>query len=260
MIKKALVFVKNLGVEVPNEEIEMIQKAKLPIATSLGTDRVKINSEFDNSMGAKDSCELCELIGLFLLKEVTERLERLKVDFSIALYRDDLILIIRKHGKTINRIKSEISKVFTKHELELCDWEEGVEQDYLDIKFNIDKNEYEPYKKKNDNTKYLSVDSDHPDIILKSIPKIVENRINMLSSSKEIFDKKKIEYENALKKQGYENVSFKYKNVESLDERKLKAEKKLKNKSKAREVIWFLPPYSKQVESTTSVGKSFSKY
>ena len=181
LIKKALVFVKNLGIEVPNEEIEIILKAKIQIATSLGTDWVKINSEFDNSMGAKDSCELCELIGLFLLKEVTERLERLKVDFSIALYRDDLILIIRKHGKTINRIKSEISKVFTKHELELCDWEEGVEQDYLDIKFNIDKNEYEPYKKKNDNTKYLSVDSDHPDIILKGIPNIVETRINMLS-------------------------------------------------------------------------------
>ena len=155
-------------------------------------------------------------------------MERLKIDFSIALYRDDLILIIRKHGKTINRIKSEISKVFTKHNLELCDWEEGVEQDYLDIKFNIDKNTYEPYKKNNDNTKYLSVDSDHPDIILKGIPNIVETRINMLSSSKEIFDKKKIEYENALKKQGYKNVSFKYKNAKSLEERKLKTEKKLK--------------------------------
>ena len=81
----------------------------------------------------------------------------------------------------------------------------------MDIKFYIDKNEYEPYKKKNDNTKYLSVDSDHPDIILKGIPNIVENRINMLSSSKEIFDKKKIEYEDSLKKQGYKYVSFKYK-------------------------------------------------
>ena len=69
---------------------------------------MKINSEFENSMGAKDSCELCELIRLFLLKEVTERLERLKIDFSIALHRDDLILIIRKHGKNINSVKSEI--------------------------------------------------------------------------------------------------------------------------------------------------------
>ena len=129
----------------------------------------------------------------------------------------------------------------------------------MDIKFKIDKNEYEPYKKKNDNTKYLSVDSDHPDIILKRIPNIVENRINMLSSSKEIFDKKKIEYEDALKKQGHKDVSFKFKNAESLEERKLKAEKKLKNKSKAREVLWVLPPYSKQVENTTSVGKTFFK-
>ena len=92
--------------------------------------------------------------------------------------------------------------------MELCDWEEGVEQNYLDINFNIDKNEYEPYKKKNDNTKHLSVDSDHPDVILKSIPNIVKNRINMLSSTKEIFDKKKVEYEDALRKQGYKNVSF----------------------------------------------------
>merc|ERR1711989_98161 len=97
-------------------------------------------------------------------------------------------------------------------------------------------------------------------MILKRIPNIVENRINMLSSSKEIFDKKKIEYEDALKKQGDKDVSFKFRNAESLEERKLKAEKKLKNKSKAREVLWFLPPYSKQVENTSSVGKSFSKY
>ena len=83
--------------------------------------------------------------------------------------------------------------------MEHCNWEEGVEEDYLDIKFNVEKNEYEPYKKKNDNTKYLSVDSDHPEVILKGIPNIMENRINMLSSSKEIFDKKKIEYEDAMK-------------------------------------------------------------
>ena len=65
----------------------------------------------------------------------------------------------------------------------------------------------------------MSIDSDHSEAILKGIPNIVENRINMLRSSKEILDKEKIECEDALKKQGYKYVSFKYQNAESLEER-----------------------------------------
>ena len=150
-------------------------------------------------MGSRDLCELCELVGLFLLSEVTERLEQLGMDFSIALYRDDLIIAVWKHGKTINSIKSEVTKTFKKHDLELCDWEEGVQQNYLDINFNLDKSEYGPFKKQNDNTRYLHASSDHPESILKSIPKIVQNRINMLCSSKAIFENRKLEYEEALK-------------------------------------------------------------
>ena len=137
LIRKALAFVTNIGVNVTKDEIEHILKAKIQIASALGTDWVKKNSDFDNSMGARDSCELCELVGLFLLSEVTERLEQLGMYFSIALYRDDLIIAVRKHGKTINSIKSEVTKIFKKHDLEFCDWEEGVQLNYLDINFNL---------------------------------------------------------------------------------------------------------------------------
>ena len=74
-----------------------------------------------------------------------------------------------------------------------------MQQNYLDINFNLDKSEYGPFKKQNDYARYLHVSSDHPESILKSIPKIVQNRINMLCSSKAIFENRKLEYEEALK-------------------------------------------------------------
>ena len=178
VIKRALEFMKSKGIIVSKENIDVILKAKYQVATSLGIDWVKKNSPFDNSMGAKDSCELCELVGLFLLGKTKERLETEKknstLSISIALYRDDLILAIQKHGKSINMAKSELSKIFKEEDLTLCEWEEGSNLNYLDIEFNLDQNWYKPFKKANDNTKYLSAKSDHPEIILKSVPNIVQ--------------------------------------------------------------------------------------
>lgn len=62
-----------------------------------------------------------------------------------------------------------------------------------------------------------------------------------------------------LKKQGHKNVSFKYEELDSPEERRLKKERKLKNKSKARQLLWFVPPYSKQVDTSCTVGKMFFK-
>ena len=53
------------GIQITSDEEKYILKAKVQVASSRGTDWVKKESPFDNSMGAKDSCELCEVVGIF---------------------------------------------------------------------------------------------------------------------------------------------------------------------------------------------------
>ena len=66
-----------------------------------------------------------------------------------------------------------------------------------------------------------------------------------------------MEYEKALRKQNYKNVNFEYKTPETKEEREQKEIKKKINREKGRDVLWFIPPYSCQVESGTTVGKKF---
>ena len=59
---------------------------------------------------------------------------------------------------------------------------------YLDVTLNLNDGSYRPYKKPNDETDYIHVNSDHPPSILKQLPVSIEKRLSPLSSSKEIFE------------------------------------------------------------------------
>ena len=58
---------------------------------------------------------------------------------------------------------------------------------HLDVIFNLNDDTYKPYKKPNNDTKYIHVDSDHPPSVTMQIPKSIAARLSSLSSSKEIF-------------------------------------------------------------------------
>ena len=59
---------------------------------------------------------------------------------------------------------------------------------YLDVTLNLKDGSYRPYKKPNEETNYIHVNSDHPPFYLKQLPKSIEKRLSSLSSSKEIFE------------------------------------------------------------------------
>ena len=59
---------------------------------------------------------------------------------------------------------------------------------YLDVTLNLNDGSYRPYKKPNDETDYIHVNSDIPPSILKQLPVSIEKRLSPLSSSKEIFE------------------------------------------------------------------------
>ena len=55
---------------------------------------------------------------------------------------------------------------------------------YLDVTLNLNDGSYRPYKKPNQETNYIHVNSDHPTSILKQHPMSVEKRLSSLSLSK----------------------------------------------------------------------------
>ena len=64
-----------------------------------------------------------------------------------------------------------------------------------------------PIKKPNDRLLYINTSFNHPSQIIKQLPKIISDTLSRNSSKKEVFNTAKGEYEEALKRSGYSNIS-----------------------------------------------------
>ena len=80
----------------------------------------------------------------------------------------------------------------------------------LGVRFNLETSSYAPYRKPNDNPMYINIHSTHPNYIKKQILKMVEDRLNKLSSNEQALNNAKMGYEEALGDSGY-NVKLNYK-------------------------------------------------
>ena len=114
---------------------------------------------------------------------------------------------------------------------------------FLDVTFNLNDKSFRPYSKPNSRLNYINVHSDHPRSIINTVPKTVQTRLSMLSSSKEIFDEEKTVYENALRASGH-TTKLEYKPP---------VEKK--KRIRRRQITYFNPPFSKRVK--TNIGRRF---
>ena len=93
----------------------------------------------------------------------------------------------------------KFQKLFKKEDLDIIVQCNLKITNYLDITPNLNNGSYRPYRKPNEETNYIHVNSDHPPSILKEIPRSMEKRLSVLSSSKTIFQESAIYYEECLK-------------------------------------------------------------
>ena len=132
-------------------------------------------------MGSNDRAETCELVGLFLLYSIGEKLNK----DNIGLYRDDgLACFKNNNGHQNDKIRKELIKIFQTHGLKLeikCNLKSV---DYLDITFDFNTGPYRPYRKPNNDTRYINAKSNHPPSILKQIPAAISKQISINSSNK----------------------------------------------------------------------------
>ena len=144
-------------------------------------------------MGAFDGAEVCELVGIFLLSQLTSTYEKK----DIGLYRDDGLAVFENtSGPQAEKIKKRIQKVFKDNGLDITITCNMKIVDYLDVTMNLNDGSYRPYRKPNDETVYIHAKSNHPPNIVKQLPISIEERLRTLSSSKEIFEDNLFHFKN----------------------------------------------------------------
>ena len=60
-------------------------------------------------MGSYDGAETCELVGIYILHKLADRIKK----EDTGLYRDDGLILLREHnGRQIDKARKDITKIF----------------------------------------------------------------------------------------------------------------------------------------------------
>ena len=170
------------------------------LLVSKGVPWVKKGSdEFDVTMGSFSGAEVCEMVGLYLLSQITQHVP----SHWVGLYRDDGIIVTNARPRQADILKKKICKLFRENGLSIEANANIKVMNFLDVTFDLQRGIFKPYRKPNDTTNYVHSKSNHPPSILKNIPKNVNKRLSSISANKEVFD------EAALAKGGAEKIPYK---------------------------------------------------
>ena len=104
---------------------------------------------------------------------------------------------------------------------------------------------FKPRSKTSNTPLFVHSKSNHPPNIIRNIPESVNRRLSDISSDEAVSNKAATPYQDALYKSGY-----KYK-LEFKPSQRAPCQRR----NRPRKIIWFNPPYNKNVKST--IGKEF---
>ena len=111
---------------------------------------------------------------------------------------------------------------------------------------DLNKESHKSYIKPEKTIRYVPKNSNHPKNIIKDIPKIIEARLNTLSSNQNEFDVTKDRFQKSLREAGYKHT-IEYKPQAIQNERV--------NRKRHKHILWWNPPYNS--ECKTKIGKIF---
>ena len=241
LLKKALDYAKN-HINIAPGEIKIILQTKKAFLFADGKPWVKKgNKSFDVTMGSWDGAEVADLVGLYLLSQLSD------LNLIIGLYRDDGLAVCNLSPRQAELLKKKLCRIFKENGLNITAEANLKSVNFLDINLNLETGIFRPYMKPNDTPTYVHKNSNHPEGILKNIPLSVNKRLSSISSNEQVFDLARPPYQEALQKSGYDfNLKF---------EPQTRTDKK--KPSRQRKITWFNPPFSKNIQ--TNIGEKFLK-
>ena len=111
------------------------------------------NENFDVPMGSYDGAEVGELVGAFLLINLSHFIDK----SNVCLYRDDGLGVFKSHsGPEIERKRKEIIKTFNTYNLSITIEANIRVVKFLDTTFDLINDIYKLYQKPNDSPVYIS--------------------------------------------------------------------------------------------------------
>ena len=233
-------------VDISAETKKILMNARKSILYHNNSVWKKVTGLFDVTMGSYDGCELCELVGLYVLHKT--KLKFPEIDFG--LYRDDGLGALKRTPKTkLEKIKKDLFKMFKEDfGLSITLETDLTVVDFLDVTFDLHNEKYHPFRKPNDTPVYIHKDSNHPPHVTKQLPISINKRLCEISCDKESFDTFKGDYEKALSDSAL-MPTLTY--VPPRTDENQAPQKR----TRKRDVIWFTPPYCASL--TTKFGKEF---
>ena len=250
---KAILFAK-LYYDFTSDELEIIMHSRKTLLFWQDSAWVKKegHEDFDIPMGCYDGTEICELVGIYIQNKLCKLMSR--KDFG--LYRDDGLGILRNtSGPEADQKRKSIIKIFKECGLSItCEVNKKI-VDFLDVRFNLNEQTYEPYRKPNNEPVYINIQSNHPPNIIADIPKAISKRLTNISCNKNVFDRNVGIYQAALKNSGFDGkITY---NNQSEQASNVNIEKANQARKRKRAIIWYNPPYSMNVK--TNIGKRILK-
>ena len=205
----------------------------------------KVSGFFDVTIGGYPGAENSDLVGLFLLSKVKNLVVHL------GAYRNDWLGYSRHTPQQTDIVKKKIQKIFKNHGLKIEIQVNKDVVDILDVTLDTRNCSHQVFTKPNSVPVCVHRQSNHPPSVLQNIPQSVNDRLNILSSSKEKFEAVAPPYQEALEKSGYNHK------LEFTDLSGSMTRQPRRMRTTSRLVTYFNPPFSLNVE--TNIGKEFLK-
>ena len=97
----------------------------------------------------------------------------------MGLKRDDGITVFNKvSSQKTDKIRNKITQAFKGNGFSIDTVKKLLKVIFLDVTFNLRNRSYQPYKKPNDELKYINVFPIHPPQILKQLPTAISDRLS----------------------------------------------------------------------------------
>ncbi|GAB1597579.1 hypothetical protein Ahia01_000034400, partial [Argonauta hians] len=151
------------------------------------------------TMGAQDSAQVTDLVGLYILRRISRELPYLLG----GGYRDDFLFLVNTTNRNYEKTKKLLHKLFNSMALSIEIQAEYRRINYLDTTLDLDNHLSRPYHKPNETINYIHKTSNHPTHIKTALATSISARISTLSHNHEVFKQHAQRYNDALRKAGY---------------------------------------------------------
>ena len=151
-------------------------------------------------MGSFDGTEICELVGIYLSSFLANLIDK----NNSGLYWDDGLILLRNvNEQKMDRVRKNVINILKEVSFKIEIQTHLKIVNFLNVTLNLAYGTYRPYKKTIESLSYINTFSNHSPQVIKQLPTSINERLSNNSSSEEIFNASKYEYERALKTSGY---------------------------------------------------------